>query len=84
MTFELVVRRIDEQPATLRPRNGAIYYEPLPADALAQLERLMRYAPNAEELEWLAEQAALVTAECETCPPRKPRKPVWFKRGKRS
>jgi hypothetical protein len=62
-----------DAPYLTHPRSSALHYEPLPAEALAQLarlERLMRHAPNAEELDWLIEQAAAeVTAECETCPP---------------
>lgn len=88
-----------DAPYLTHPRAAAIHYEPLPADALAQLarlERLIQRAPDTDELEWLLQQRALVTAECVECPPvtvrnteppppRKPRKPVWFNRkGKRS
>lgn len=81
------------------PRAAVIHYEPLPADAMRQLQRLarlIRTAPNEDELEWLQEQQALVLAECDDCPPvpvrnvnppppRKPRKRVWFNsRGRRA
>lgn len=82
----------------VHPRAAVVHYAPLPEDTLrqlARLERLMHAAPCAEELDWLEAQAALVLNECADCPPvtvrnteppppRKPRKAVWFKRGKRS
>jgi hypothetical protein len=52
------------------PRSGALHYEPLPDETLrqlARLDRLAKTAPDATELEWLQEQAALVMAERADC-----------------
>ena len=63
--------RIDEQPVTVHPRSGAIHYEPLPADIdrpLSRLARLIRTAPDVQELDWLLEQRAQVMGDCPDCP----------------
>lgn len=87
-----------DSPYITHPRAAVVHYAPLPETVLrqlARLERLMHAAPCVEEIDWLEAQAALVMAECVDCAPipvrntqplpvRKPRKAVWFKRGRRS
>ena len=61
-----------DSPYITHHRAAAIHYQPLPADAMRQLQRLarlIRTAPNEDELAWLLEQEAAVLAEWVTPPP---------------